>query len=199
MEEDKNIENKYKISKHAKERYAKRIMSIDSNNDIQRFIIENEEKIWIDINKMITYGSLIYSGRQSQKDGKGKVLEVYLMDLWIVLVDSQDNVVVTLYKIDLGLGEDFNREYISKCIDKLTKFKNKASEIQLNIYQETNMYKELINEAEIQIKEYKSYIKNLEEMVDGYKKIMDNNSVKLLQANAEVANIINTIVGKKEF
>ena len=39
----------------------------------------------------------------------------------------------------------------------------------------------------------KSYIKNLEEMVDGYKKIMDNNSVKLLQANAEVANIIKMV------
>ena len=103
-------ENTYKISTHAKNRYAERLLNKDDNNDIQRFIVENEEKIQTDINKMILYGERIYSGKQSQKDGKGKVLDVYVKDLWIVLVDAQSEVVVTLYKVDLGLDDDFNRE-----------------------------------------------------------------------------------------
>lgn len=196
---NEKITTTYTISKHAKERYVTRIMDKDNNNDVQRFIVENEEKIRTDINKMITYGKCIYSGKQSQKDGKGKVLDVYLKDFWIVLVDTQDSIVVTLYKIDLGLGDDFNLEYVSKYMDKLNEFRNELSKTQLDVCQETNMYKTMIDEAEIQIKEYKSFIKNLEDMIDGYKKIIENNSVKVSQANADVANVINTLIGKKEF
>lgn len=60
----------YKISSHCEQRYAERIMNKDNKNDINRFIVENREKIKADINKMINYGELIYIGKQSQKDGK---------------------------------------------------------------------------------------------------------------------------------
>ena len=61
------------------------------------------------------------------------------------------------------------------------------------------MYREMINDAESQIKEYRSMIKNLEELCVGYKSIIDNNCVKVSQANREVAEIINTLINKREF
>ena len=35
---------------------------------------------------------MIYTGRQSQKDGKGNVLDVYLKDAWVVLVDNKSEI-----------------------------------------------------------------------------------------------------------
>ena len=69
-------ENKitYNISKHCAERYAERIMGKE-DNDVNRFIVLNEDKIKTDINKLISYGELIYQGKQSQKDGKGNVVD----------------------------------------------------------------------------------------------------------------------------
>ena len=61
------------------------------------------------------------------------------------------------------------------------------------------MYKEMIDDAQAQINEYKSMIKNLEEMSAGYQSIIDNNRVKVSQANMEVANVVNTLIGKREF
>ena len=189
----------YKISTHAKNRYAERIMGKEDNNNIQRFIVENEDKIKTDINKMISYGECIFIGKQSQKDGKGNVLNVYLKDCWIVLVDIKAEVVVTLYKIDLGCGDDFNLQYVSKMMEKLNQNKDNLVSKQLEVEAEAITYKQLIDDAQAQINQYKSMIKNLEEMCDGYQTIIDNNRVKVSQANIEVVDVLNTLIGRKEF
>lgn len=189
----------YKISAHVEQRYAERIMDKNNKNDVNRFIADNKEKIKTDICKMIEYGELIFTGKQSQKDGKGNVLDVYLKDCWVILVDNKANVVVTLYKIDLGLDDEFNKAYVSRMLEKLNEYKANLAEVQLQIQTESNMYKEMINDAEIQINEYRAMIKNLEELSAGYKTIVDNNYIKVSQANRNVADVINTLVNKREF
>lgn len=189
----------YKISNHCEQRYAERLMDKDNKNDINRFIVENREKIKTDINKLIQYGELIYSGKQSQKDGKGNVIDVYLKDLWIVLVDNKSNNVITLYKIDLGLDDEFNKMYMSKMMDKLNNSKRVLEDVRLQVQNESNMYRNLINETESQINEYKSMIKNLEGLCDGYRSIIDNNTIKVSQVNRDVTDVVNTLIGKKEF
>lgn len=174
-------------------------MGKDNNCDVKHFILNNEEKIKTDIHKLIQYGELIYSGKQSQRDGKGNVLDVYLKDAWIILVDNRSKNVVTLYKIDLGLDDEFNKAYISKMMEKLNTYKEVLENTQQQIQEESNTYREMINEAETQIKEYRSMIKNLEELCVGYKTIIDNNCVKLSQASRDVADVLNTMIGRREF
>ena len=65
--------------------------------------------------------------------------------------------------------------------------------------EESDTYKKMIADAEIQIKEYKAMIKNLEELCVGYKTVIDNNSVKTAQANKDVVDVLNTLIGKREF
>ena len=192
------MENTFIISTHAKNRYAERLLTKDDDNEIQRFIVENEEKIKTDINKMIEYGERIFTGKQSQKDGKGKVLDVYIKDTWVILVDSQNSVVVTIYKIDLGLGDDFNTEYVKKYIEKIHEVQTEFSSVQMQVLEESNMYRQMIDEAQTQIKEYKGFIKNLEELCTAYQSIIDNNTVKVAQANRTVAETVNTLIAKKE-
>lgn len=189
----------YTISNHAKQRYAERIMGKDDKIDANSFVTLHEEKIQTDINKMLQYGELIYTGRQLQKDSKGSVIDVYLKDCWVLLADNKTKNVITLYKIDLGLDDEFTKVYIYKMMEKLNQSKNKLQDIQNQVQTESNMYKQMVDEAEAQIKEYRTMIKNLEELCVGYKSIIDNNYVKVSQANRDVAEVINTLIAKKEF
>lgn len=198
MEATENIIT-YNISNHAAARYAERIMDKENNLDINRFITLNEEKIKTDINKLINYGELIYQGRQTQKDVKSNVIDVYLKDCWVVLADSKTKNVITLYKIDLKLDEEFNKIYISKMMEKLSTYKEVLKNTKQQVQAESNMYREMMTEAETQIKEYRGMIKNLEELCVGYKTIVDNNNVKVAQANKDVADVVNTLIGKREF
>lgn len=195
------VENviEYTVSKHARERYAERIMGKDDNADITRFITLNEEKIKTDINKLIHYGQLIYTGKQSQKDGKGCIVDVYLKDCWIVLADNKSKNVITLYKIDFGLDDEFNKMYISRMLEKMNKYKEDFDIVQQQVQEESNTYREMINDAETQIKEYRTMIKNLEELCVAYKSVIDNNCVKVAQANRDVVDVLNAMIGKREF
>ena len=189
---------KYTISKHCKERYAERIMGKE-DVDLNRFITLNEEKIQTDINKLISYGELIYQGKQTQKDGKSNVIDVFLKDCWVILADSRTHNVITLYKIDLKIDEDFNKIYVSKMMEKLNAHKEILNSVQQQVQTESNAYKEMISDTENQIKEYRTMIKNLEELCEGYKLIIDNNNVKVAQADRDVADIVNALIGRREF
>lgn len=198
MEVTKN-KNEYKISSHCQQRYAERIMGKEEKADVARFVSLNEDKIKTDINKMIEYGNCIYSGRQSQKDGKGKVIDVYVQDTWVLLVDEREKVVVTLYRIDLGLGDEFNNTYVAKMLEKLDSTKAILEDTQKQVQEESDMYKQMINDAEIQIKERRAEIRNLEELSAAYKIIIDNNCIKVAQANKNVTDVLNKLIEKKVF
>lgn len=198
MEVTKN-KNEYKISSHCQQRYAERIMGKEEKADVARFVSLNEDKIKTDINKMIEYGNCIYSGRQSQKDGKGKVIDVYVQDTWVLLVDEREKVVVTLYRIDLGLGDEFNNTYVAKMLEKLNSTKAILEDVQKQVQEESDMYRQMINDAEIQIKERRAEIRNLEELSTAYKIIIDNNSIKVGRAEKDVADVLNKLIEKKVF
>ena len=197
--ENVNVETIYNISAHCKTRYAERIMGKEDTTDVNRFVTLNEDKIKTDINKLIKYGQLIFSGKQYHKDNKGSMVDVYLNGCWIILADSRIKNVITLYKIDLGLDDEFNKAYISKMVEKLNANKEILENTRQQVQEESNTYRELINNAEAQIKEYRGMIKNLEELSVGYKSIIDNNIVKVTQANRDVVDVLNTLIGKKEF
>ena len=83
--------------------------------------------------------------------------------------------------------------------EKLNTSKETLENVQQQVEAESNTYKEMIKDAEFQIKEYRTMINNLEELCTGYKTIIDNNSVKVAQANRDVADIVNTLINKREF
>ena len=194
-----NTDITYTVSKHAKERYAERIMERATNNEIQTFVVQNEEKIIGDINKMIQYGELIYTGKQAQKDGRTYNVEVYLNGLWVVITDIKSKNVITLYKIDLGVDEEFNQEYVNRMMNKFNAAKENLEHVTLEVEKENDSYKTIIEQNVSLINEYKGYIKNLEELNTGYKTIIDNNTVKIKMADREVADVLNKLIGKKEF
>ena len=189
----------YSVSKHAAHRFAERLRDRDSGVDINRFVIENESRIKTDLNKMISHGELLYEGKQTGKNASNNIISVYLCDTWIILVDHKLNNIITVYKIDLGCGDEFNDEYISRMKERLNKHKEELLSVNLQVTEESSMYKEMISDATKQINEYKSMIKNLEQLCEGYQSIIDNNKVKIAQANLEIANDINTMISKKEF
>lgn len=186
----------YTISEHAKQRYAERIMGKEDGSDVFRFVIDHKQKIEKDINEMLNNGELLYTGKRDR--GKGKVVNVYKKGLWIILVGN-DNNVITMYKVELGLGEDFNKEYMSKMLQKLEQTKNEFEAANNKIQEESNMYKTMIEDAQEQIKEYRSMIKNLEDMCSGYKMVIDNNNVLSAKAERNVAEVINALTRSKEF
>ena len=187
-----------KLSNHAKERYAERIMDKDNKADVLVFIQKNEQKIKEDIFKMITYGELLYSGKPTVDYNKQPV-DIFLKDTWVVIVDIAKQNVITLYSIDLGLGDEFNKQYIEKLLEKLKQAKERHEEALIGINTQIDTYNTIIKENVDQINEWRRIIKSLENQNQGYLEVIDNLRVENTAAERGVRDVIAVMTGKKVF
>lgn len=187
-----------KISAHAQERYAERIMDKDTKLDVAAFVTQHKQKIKEDIFKMIQYGTLLYSGKPNYEFNKQPV-DIYLNGTWVIIVDIAKSNVVTLYSIDLGLGKEFNQEYIGKLLEKLNTEQKIYDEHLIEIQIQRKTYSELILSNREQINQYQQMIKALEKQNVGYQDVIDTLDCNRIVAEANIRDIVAKLIGKKVF
>ncbi len=187
-----------KISQHAKERYAERIMERDNKTDITTFIAHHEAKIKEDIFKMVEYGELIYTGKSLNEFNKS-IVDVFLNGTWVIIADPNRKSIVTLYTIDLGVGKEFNEAYISKLKENLNVAKENYESVVGAIESQTSHYYSIIEENLDQINEYKKIIKDLEKLNEAYNEVIKSLEVDKTIAEREVREIVGTMIGKSIF
>lgn len=186
------------ISNHVEKRYAERIMDKSDKTDITVFIQNHKDKIKEDIEKMIEYGELIYTGR-SLTDYNKEITDVYIKDTWVLIVDNKKNKVITLYSIDLGLDKEFNQLYISKLMNQLREKKEEFETQKQSIQENIDQYNELIRENSDIIADYKKTIKSLEEQNRLYGEMIESFNTNISIAESGVRDVVARLIGKKVF
>ena len=159
------------ISNHAAMRYAERIADKDELIDINIYVQRNLEKIENDINTMIEHSDFIYRGKIGTKDRN--IVDVYLSGTWVILLDSSRSKVITLYKVDFNVGEDFNKQYIQRILERMNGHKKELDIKREEIATQRDNYLEIIKDNEGQINEYKTAIRNLEKLNADYTEIVN--------------------------
>lgn len=190
--------SKVTISNHAKQRYAERIMDKEETIEVNIFIARNEDKIKNDILKMIEFGEIIYEGISLNENNKKNTL-VCLNGSWIILIDATSYNVITLYKIDLGLDENFNKEYVSKMVEKLNKEKENLLEVDKKLEEQSAIYNKEIAENELSIKEYSKIIDSLKEQNDAYEELISTLKTNHIIADKKVREVVASLIGRRNF
>lgn len=185
------------ISKHAKERYAERIMDRDSQTDIVVFIRDHEDKIQQDIEKMIEYGTLLYEG-PSVKDPK-KTVGVTINGSWVVIWDTKEFVVITLYCIDLGVGDDVNKSFIAHALMQIDTAKHELAETERYIADSTAAYQKIIDDSEASLAQYRKRVKELEAHITGCRQMIQSMSVDIKIADDKVREAVEVLIGRQRF
>ena len=188
-----------KFSNHAKERYAERIMDKETKLEVNVFIQEHEEKIKSDITKMIQYGTLLYSGKPTSDIYDRRPVDIYQNGLWIIIVDTGRNNVVTLYSIDLGVGDELNQEYVGKLLGMLNAAKQNYEEVKAEIELQANTYRDIIAQNESIIATYRKDIKELEKYNEDLRGVIEGLETRTTLADREVRDIVAKMIGKKIF
>ena len=174
------------ITKHAMTRYAERIAGRDELIDINIYIAQNEDKIIDDINKMCEHSELIYTGKVGNRDNNP--VNVYLSGTWIILTDLTESKVITLYKVELYVGEEFNKQ-----------FKKILEAKRAEIAEEKSAYLEIIKSNEDLINEYRGTIKMLERNNTDYKDAIESMDARCSKAELAVKRDIEALVMRREF
>ena len=185
------------ISRHAKERYAERIMDRDSKTDIAVFIRDHEDKIQNDIEKMLEYGTLLYEGLSFREPKK--TVGVTLNGSWVVLWDTKDFVVITLYCIDLGVGDDVNRAFIKNAVDQINEARAQYDDTVKRTRDCVATYQQVIDENEVAIARYKKLIKDLETQSTGARQMISAITADNQMADDKVREKVEILIGRQRF
>lgn len=191
------------ITRHAQERYAERIMKRDEKSDVAVYVAQHQSKIEEDINKMLEFGELIYSGilrdRTDEALRDKKEVRVYLCGTWVLLTDKTNQKVITLYKIDFHLGEDFNKQYVSLKMNSINEARTHLEAASKEYDEYKQQYKDIISTCEGKIAEYKNAISKLTNQKNAYQQLIENGDISVKEATDHLRERVIELVCKQEF
>lgn len=183
------------FTQHVLERYVERTMN-KTGNEVKQFLAQNEDKVKEQILKLYQYSEPFWYGKNKNH---GYTYFRINKNGWLIVIDKNKTKLITLYKIDLGLGEDFNKQYIAE-MKKLVKMKNEDIEnekIELDKRIEENT--KTIEELKSQNSLLQSQIKINNETIEILEKTKDNELDKISFKEEELKEKIEKFVGAKIF
>ena len=88
---------------------------------------------------------------------------------------------------------------MERMMEKMDEARARYEAIAGEVKAQNEDYRNIIQEGNEQIQDFRARIRKLEEMCEGYNTIIRNNGVRLRQAEDTMADIVNTLIGKKSF
>jgi hypothetical protein len=143
------------LTNHAYERYCERFLNI-SENDIKKYLEENKEDVRNSFIELLNKSIFLFKGAYCENN----IVNYYVVDNFIIVVNESNEAIITLYKINFGLGEDINKIVTNELIKEINILKEKEqeetknkekeiSEIEMNINRIDSDIEKLTNEIEI--------------------------------------------------
>jgi len=147
------------ITNHAAERYAERVSEKDKA-DIPVYVVQNRERIEGWISKLYEHSDYVCSGKIRDNNYSNFNIN---KDGWVIVTDALRETIVTLYHIDLGVGTEFNKEFISRMKDRLTSDYDNLQALECKMIDRAKELDGLIAGNHEEIKRLKKHIQYLEE------------------------------------
>lgn len=197
-----------KVSEHARRRFVERKYGTKDRDEVTNTINREERYIDSEILRLIGIAHEFYMGPTA----KNEQLSVVNTENWLFLIDPKTKKVVTLYSIDLGLGMEYNLDYLSKIKEKLDEHKAehvKVIELQASkaIYdRQRKIVTTDINNTVNEIDKAEETLKKLKKKKEELMRQMEDLNTKISAVDADVETfeddspqIINTLLQRQVF
>ena len=143
------------ITKHVRKRYVERIAGIRNKNEVAQYTVQNSERIDDYISKLKEYAEFIWKGQL----GDSITRNYYVKDDTIIITDTDNTTIITLYKANFGFPDKTNRTIIKD-------LKHEINELTIKYNDELEKSNDLINKKETELTNTEIQIKALEEQVN---------------------------------
>jgi hypothetical protein len=160
------------ITKHARKRYTERIKGITTKDEVAYYMNNNEQIITESILKMFEHSTRTWRGQL----GDNVTRNYYLASDIVLVTNTDDSAIVTLYKVDFGFPAETNHKVVNDLIEKirvleeyneeeLGKAMEDEKKLEFEVYHD-NLELEILQK---QIEDVKNRIKAKQEMIKVHK------------------------------
>lgn len=185
------------VSNHAATRYAERIADKETKNDINGYVAKHMDKITKDINTMLDHAEFLYCGKLGNKNQTN--VNAYIQGTWVILTDVNKKNVITIYKVEFNIGEDFNKTFVSKMMDKIHEDQSVYAETKKQLDSRKKSLEDQKNDNTKCINEYKALIKKLEQQNISLTDLIKDITIENTTAEMTLKEDIEKLVLKVEF
>ena len=150
------------FTEHILERYAERIQDKKGKNEIKSFVAQNRKKIEENIQKLFDSAEFLCTTKMKDHN----ITNFYVnKNGWVLISDKENKKLITLYKVDLFLGTDFNKYYIERMTEDIKNKMKSYEDIEYEIELDKEKRQEERKQCESEIASLKTRIKWLEENI----------------------------------
>lgn len=115
-----------------------------------------------EIQQMYLEGKKIYTGKNFLDNELYRdIVSLYIYDTWVLVYNEEMRLIADCFRIDLGLGEEFNHAYVENYMDKLQEMDECVAERKETLLQSQKEHEEALEVKKSTIEGYQKLIQKL--------------------------------------
>ncbi len=195
MEFTKETPENMTFTNHILERFVERTMN-KTGTEMKQYLAQNEDKVKEQILKLYEYSELFWYGKIKDHDFTWFTIN---RDGWVFVIDKNKTTLITVYKVDLGLSTEFNKQYIQEIKKYVNEEMAGIYNNKLTLGRDTDVTNNTINDVKEEIKNLKSQIAIYENQIKQWELEIQNETDSVNLREKQLQQKIEKFIGAKIF
>lgn len=180
------------ITKHFLERYVERIVEID---EVKSYIAMNKDMLEEHILKTFEHSEKIYRGQI----GDNITRNYYIKDDIVMISNTTDDALITVYKVDLGFTDELNKTVRQGLIEEIRSLTQSKEAIDGIVYVSVDKINNEIDNIDEEIKLLNKKIEILKSEKEFKKEEINQHKSKSLNAGLDIKKYTLMLVNSKDY
>lgn len=182
-------------TKHFVERWVERILGITTSNEANDYILQNRDMIVEHANKTFEYAEFLYRGQL----GDNITRNYYIEDDIVFVLNTTDDAMITVYKVDLGFTPELNVHVRKGLIMEIIRLREEKDNADFQILVDLEDKEHQVERLSDEIKIVEQQLKNLYQQRDFANEEVKQIKVQSLNAGLELKKFTLMLVNSKEY
>lgn len=182
-------------TKHFVERWVERILGITTSNEANDYILQNRDMIVEHANKTFEYAEFLYRGQL----GDNITRNYYIEDDIVFVLNTTDDAMITVYKVDLGFTPELNAHVRKGLIMEIIRLREEKDNADFQILVDLEDKEHQVERLSDEIKIVEQQLKNLCQQRDFANEEVKQIKVQSLNAGLELKKFTLMLVNSKEY
>ena len=182
-------------TKHFLERWVERIVGITDTRERNEYIVKNKERIIEHSTTMFENSRKIYTGQI----GSNVTRNYYIKDDIILITNTTDDALITVYKIDLGFTNRINLMVAKELLDEINQLNEEKEKVELETLNEIEDMKLKVYKIEEEIENLSKQINNLNKLKESIESTIKSTENVSENTELELKRLTSLLVNSKEY
>lgn len=183
------------VTNHCIKRYVERIQGVEGEKEVKQYITLHKEEVADNVRKIFEFAKHLYRGQI----GDNVTRNYYLRDNIILVTNTGDTAIITLYKCDFGFPESTNRKVIKDLLEIIEKLHAELEVIETEFKEQTVQDELEIERIDTEIAAVKARIESLESRKKAIQEMVKTRKASSTSVQKQLAHYAQMLCNSRDY